>query len=138
MPPEFKARSRARAAVDVPPGRDLAVKRLNRRWAQTRIPKVAVVRFRSTGPIPGVGREPGKLTGARLVREANGWHIVFRTEVITPAPARHQATTALAQRYGIVAVEDLRIANMVRKPRPKPCPQRQGRFRPHRARAKAG
>jgi putative transposase len=89
MPPEYKGRFRSRAAVDVPQGRDLAVKRLNRCWAQMWIPKVGVVRFRWTGPMPGVGREPGKLTGARLVREANGWHVVFRTEVTAPDPVPH-------------------------------------------------
>ena len=162
------------------------------------------VRFRWTGPIPGVGREPGKLTGARLVREANGWHVVLRTQVVMPDPQphcgpmvgvdrgvkvalamsdgndhkhgpwmatkeqerllrlqrsaarkrrahkrgapvshrlsrtydqiaklrarakcrrsdwQHQITTALAERYGVVVVEELKIANMVRRPKPKP------------------
>lgn len=93
MPPEFKGRFRSRAAIDIPQGRDLAVKRLNRRWAQMWVPKVGVVRFRWTGPIPGVGREPGKLTGARLVREANGWHVVFRTEVTVADPPSHPGPT---------------------------------------------
>jgi putative transposase len=34
MPPQYKGRFRSRAAVDIPQARDLAVKRLNRRWAQ--------------------------------------------------------------------------------------------------------
>jgi putative transposase len=89
MPPEYKSRFRSRACIDVPQGRDLAVKRLSRRWAQMWVPKLGVVRFRWTGPIPGVGREPGRLTGARLVREANGWHVAFRTEVVRPEPAPH-------------------------------------------------
>ncbi|WP_344750960.1 hypothetical protein, partial [Micromonospora olivasterospora] len=55
-----------------------------------RIPKAGVVRFRWSGPIPGVGREPGRTTGGRLVRDALGWHIVFRTEVEVGTPARHQ------------------------------------------------
>jgi len=222
MPPEYKGRFRSRAAVDVPQGRDLAVKRINRRWAQMWVPKVGVVRFRWTGPIPGVGREPGKLTGARLVREANGWHVAFRTEVVkpdqqphpgplvgidrgvnvalalsdgndqehgpwmrpkeqerllrlertaarkrrahkrgTPTPNRlsrtydqiaklraiakrsrndwqHQTTTRLAEQYGVIVVEDLKIENMVRKPKAKPDPDRTGVFLPNRARAKAG
>ena len=86
MPPEFKGRLRSRAAIDIPQARDLAVKRLNRRWAQMWVPKVGVVRFRWTGPIPGVGREPGKVTGARLVREADGWHVAFRTEAVIADP----------------------------------------------------
>ncbi|TWH65160.1 RNA-guided endonuclease InsQ/TnpB family protein [Micromonospora olivasterospora] len=88
--PEFKARLRSRMSVDVPQGRDLAITRLSRRVGQVRIPKAGVVRFRWSGPIPGVGREPGRTTGGRLVRDALGWHIVFRTEVEVGTPARHQ------------------------------------------------
>ncbi|MFG1951830.1 RNA-guided endonuclease InsQ/TnpB family protein [Micromonospora sp. NPDC048830] len=88
--PEFKARLWSRMSVDVPQGRDLAITRLSRRVGQVRIPKVGVVRFRWSGPIPGVGREPGRTTGARLVRDALGWHIVFRTEVEVGTPAQHQ------------------------------------------------
>ncbi|WP_083972683.1 RNA-guided endonuclease InsQ/TnpB family protein [Actinoplanes awajinensis] len=221
-PPEYKSRARSRAVVDIPQGRSLAVKRLNRRWAQLWVPKVGTVRFRWTGPIPGVGREPGRLTGARLVREAIGWHVVFRTEVVRADPAphpgpmvgidrgvtvalalsdgndrehgpwmrpkeqerllrleraaarkwrahmrgapaskrlsrtydqiaklrarakrrrtdwQHQTTTALANRYGVVVVEDLTIENMVRRPKPKPNPNRPGAFLKNRARVKAG
>ncbi len=88
-PPEFKSRMRARMSVDVPQGRDLAVKRLSRHHAQVRIPKVGVVRLRWSGPIPGVGREPGRVTGARLVKDALGWHVAFRTEVEIGEPAQH-------------------------------------------------
>jgi putative transposase len=88
-PPEFKGRLRSRMAVDVPQGRDLAVRRLSRNHAQVRIPKVGVVRFRWSGPIPGVHRAKGRLTGARLVRDVLGWHIVFRTERDAPDPKPH-------------------------------------------------
>lgn len=88
-PPEFKSRLRSRMAIDVPQGRDLGVKRVSRHHAHVRIPKVGVVRFRWSGPIPGVGRAAGRLTGARLVRDALGWHIVFRTERDAPDPAPH-------------------------------------------------
>jgi putative transposase len=87
--PEFKSRIRTRMAVDVPQGRDLNVVRLSRHVGQVKIPKVGLVRFRWSGPIPGVGREAGRITGARLVKDALGWHIVFRTEVETPAPVLH-------------------------------------------------
>ncbi|WP_189050892.1 transposase, partial [Micromonospora sonchi] len=76
-------------AVDVPQGRDLAVVRLSRHVGQVRIPKVGAVTFRWSGPVPGVGREPGRVTGARLVKDALGWHIVFRTDVDKPTPAQH-------------------------------------------------
>ncbi len=88
--PEFKSRLRSRMSVDVPQGRDLAVTRLSRHVGQVRLPKVGVVRFRWSGPIPGVGREPGRITGARLVKDPLGWHIVFRTEVETATPTQHQ------------------------------------------------
>ncbi|WP_236648671.1 MULTISPECIES: transposase [Micromonospora] len=87
--PEFKGRLRSRMSVDVPQGRDLAVTRLSRHVGQVRLPKVGVVRFRWSGSIPGVGREPGRTTGARLVKDVLGWHIVFRTEVETGTPAPH-------------------------------------------------
>lgn len=88
-PPRFKARHRARAAVDVPQARRLNVARLNRRWGAFSVPGVGRVRFRWTRTLPGVTRGvPGRLTGARLVREADGWHVVFRIETPdAPVPA---------------------------------------------------
>ncbi|MFE9205493.1 RNA-guided endonuclease InsQ/TnpB family protein [Micromonospora sp. NPDC007230] len=88
-PPEFKSRVRSRMAVDVPQGRDLDVRRLSRHVGRVRIPKVGVVRFRWSGPIPGVGRESGRVSGARLVTDALGWHVVFRTEQERPDPTPH-------------------------------------------------
>ncbi len=48
-----------------------------------------------------------------------------------------QITTALASTHDVIAVEDLRITNMVRRPKPKPDPEQEGRFLPNGARAKA-
>lgn len=87
--PVFKARMRARMAVDVPQARDLTVIRVSRNVGQVRIPKVGVVPFRWSGPIPGVGRESGRITGARLIKDTLGWHVVFRTEVDAHTPALH-------------------------------------------------
>ncbi|WDZ90526.1 transposase [Nocardiopsis sp. HUAS JQ3] len=89
-PPVFKARLRSRMCVDVPQGRDLNIKRVARKWGIVQIPKVGVVRFRWTKDLP-VGKRAGaanKVTGARLVWEAHGWHVVLRvrTEVKEPAP----------------------------------------------------
>nr|WP_241002964.1 RNA-guided endonuclease TnpB family protein [Streptomyces sp. CB01881] len=52
---------------------------------------VGLVRFRWTKDLPGVTRSgpTGRITGARLVKEANGWHIVFRTESVVDEPAPH-------------------------------------------------
>nr|WP_263364097.1 transposase [Nocardiopsis deserti] len=89
-PPAFKARLRTRMCVDIPQGRDLNIQRLTRRWGIVQIPKVGVVRFRWTKNLP-VGKHAdaaNRVTGARLVREAHGWHVVLRlrTDVKEPAP----------------------------------------------------
>nr|WP_225312070.1 RNA-guided endonuclease TnpB family protein [Microbispora cellulosiformans] len=86
--PGFKSRSRSRMVVDVPQGRDLNIARLNRRWGAVNLPKVGRVRFRWTRDLPGVtrGGPAGRITGARLVKDAHGWQIVFRTERQVPAP----------------------------------------------------
>jgi putative transposase len=48
-----------------------------------------------------------------------------------------QTTTRLARTYDVIAVEDLRVTNMVRRPAPKPDPEQPGVFLPNGARAKA-
>ncbi|MFD1543129.1 RNA-guided endonuclease InsQ/TnpB family protein [Nonomuraea guangzhouensis] len=85
--PTFKARFRSRPAVDVPQARDLQIKRVNRRWGAVNLPKVGRVRFRWTKDLPGVtqGGPAGRITGARLVKDAFGWQIVFRTETMAAA-----------------------------------------------------
>ncbi|MEV4379294.1 transposase [Streptosporangium sp. NPDC049644] len=89
--PIFKSRLRSRMTVDVPQARDLQIKRVNRRWGAVNLPKVGRVRFRWTKDLPGLtkGGPAGRITGARLVKEADGWHIVFRTERQVPAPLCH-------------------------------------------------
>jgi putative transposase len=47
-----------------------------------------------------------------------------------------QTTTELARAYDLVAVEDLRITNMVRRPAAKPDPDQPGVYLPNGARAK--
>ncbi|WP_405088385.1 RNA-guided endonuclease InsQ/TnpB family protein [Microbispora sp. NBC_01389] len=90
--PGFKGRFRSRMAVDVPQGRDLNIARLNRRWGAVNLPKVGRVRFRWTRDLPGVtrGGPAGRITGARLVKDAFGWQIVFRAERRVPAPVAHR------------------------------------------------
>jgi putative transposase len=79
-PPNFKQRS-FKMAVDVPQAAKLNIKRLNRRWGRVQIPLVGQVRFRWTRPLPGVSRDhPGRITGARLVKDSLGWQICFRIE----------------------------------------------------------
>jgi hypothetical protein len=100
--PVFKTRLRSRMAVDVPQARDLRVRRVNRRWGAVSLPKVGRVRFRWTRDLPGLAeRGPaGRITGARLVKDAFGWSIVFRTETMAapvmdarPDPAARSART---------------------------------------------
>ena len=49
-----------------------------------------------------------------------------------------KTTTELVRDYDVIAVEDLRVKNMVRKPKAKPDPDNPGQFLPNGARAKAG
>ncbi|WP_411150980.1 RNA-guided endonuclease InsQ/TnpB family protein [Streptomyces sp. A30] len=89
--PEFKARFRTRMSIDIPQGRDLHVVRVHRRWGMVNIPKLGRVRFRWTRDLP-VGRHADKhhkITGARLVKDALGWHIAFRVATLAQAPAPH-------------------------------------------------
>ena len=50
----------------------------------------------------------------------------------------HQVARVLVARYDLLAVEDLKIRNMVRRPPPRPDPDQPGRFLPNRAAAKTG
>jgi putative transposase len=90
--PDFKARFRSAMSVDIPQGRDLNIVRVHRRWGMVNIPKVGRVRFRWTKDLP-VGKRSDKdnrITGARLVKDALGWHIAFRVQTLERAPGPHQ------------------------------------------------
>ncbi|MFF4835539.1 RNA-guided endonuclease InsQ/TnpB family protein [Streptomyces sp. NPDC001315] len=89
--PMFKARIRTVMSVDIPQGRDLHIKRVHRRWGVVNIPKIGRVRFRWTKDLP-VGKNADKdnrITGARLVNDALGWHIAFRVQTLQPRPEPH-------------------------------------------------
>ncbi|WTK75846.1 transposase [Streptomyces sp. NBC_01515] len=89
--PNFKGRFRSVMSVDVPQGRDLNIVRVYRRWGMANIPKVGRVRFRWTKDLP-VGKHAGaenRITGARLVKEALGWHIAFRVQTLQIKPDPH-------------------------------------------------
>ncbi|MEV6266328.1 transposase [Kribbella sp. NPDC051936] len=49
-----------------------------------------------------------------------------------------KTSTDLAERFDVIRVEDLRIAQMTRRPRPRPDPERPGGFVSNRRRAKSG
>jgi putative transposase len=50
----------------------------------------------------------------------------------------HKQARELAARYDLIVVEDLKIANMLRRPKPNPDPDNPGKFLPNGARAKSG
>lgn len=86
--PNFKARFRSAMSVDIPQGRDLNIVRVHRRWGMVNLPKIGRVRFRWTKDLP-VGKRAGtdnRITGARLVKDALGWHIAFRIQTLEAQP----------------------------------------------------
>ncbi|MFE5256980.1 RNA-guided endonuclease InsQ/TnpB family protein [Streptomyces coelicoflavus] len=89
--PNFKGRFRSVMSVDVPQGRDLNMVRVHRRWDMANIPKVGRVRFRWTKDLPtGKRSNPeNRITGARLVKDALGWHIAFRVQSLENKPEPH-------------------------------------------------
>jgi putative transposase len=94
--PNFKSRIRSVMSVDIPQGRDLNIVRVHRRWGMVNIPKVGKVRFRWTKNLP-VGKQANKenrISGARLVKDALGWHIAFRVQTLQAAPQPHQGPQA--------------------------------------------
>jgi putative transposase len=68
-PPTFKKRS-DRLAVPFP-GQAVKVRKLNRRWAEVRLPRIGGVRFRLSRPLGGVVRN------ATVSRDGLGWHVSF-------------------------------------------------------------
>jgi len=68
-PPKFKKR---RNELSVPfPGQAVAVRKLNNRWAEVRLPKLGRVPFRLSRPLGGVVRS------ATVSCDALGWHVAF-------------------------------------------------------------
>ncbi|MBC2907783.1 transposase [Streptomyces sp. PSKA01] len=89
--PNFKARFRTVMSVDVPQGRDLQIKRVHRRWGMVNLPKIGRVRFRWTKDLP-IGKasdNDNRITGARLIKDALGWHIAFRIQTLDAVPEPH-------------------------------------------------
>jgi putative transposase len=67
--PTFRKRG---AGLSVPfPGQAVQVRKLSRRWAEVRLPKVGAVRFRLSRPLSG------EVRNATVSSDALGWHISF-------------------------------------------------------------
>jgi transposase len=49
-----------------------------------------------------------------------------------------KASTDLAQRFDIIRIEDLRVGQMIKRPKPRPDPERPDAYLPNGRRAKAG
>ncbi len=96
------------------------------------------------------GQEAGRLAAAqqRLQRAKRGSkNRVARRETVAARHRQianrrkdfhHKQARELAARYDLLVVEDLTIANMLRRAKPKPDPDNPGQFLPNGARAKSG
>ncbi|MFZ3497829.1 RNA-guided endonuclease InsQ/TnpB family protein [Streptomyces sp. 5.8] len=68
----FPTRKKRGHRLSIPfPGQTVQVRKLNRRWAEVRLPKLGWLRFRLSRVIGGTIRN------ATLSRDGNGWHISF-------------------------------------------------------------
>jgi putative transposase len=68
-PPRFKKRA---LCLSIPfPGQTVQLRRLNRRWAAVRLPKLGWVRFRWSRPLGG------RVRNATVSLDAFGWHVAF-------------------------------------------------------------
>jgi putative transposase len=78
-PPRFRKRS---AGLAVPfPGQAVEVRKLSRRWAAVRLPKIGWVRLRLSRPLGGTVRN------ATVSRDGLGWHVSFGVTIGAPPAA---------------------------------------------------
>lgn len=101
------------------------------------------------GPRPGrafddkVTRVQRELAGrrkgsARRAKTAARLGALRRKEARIRRDWAHRVSRRLVDAYDLIAHEDLSVAHMVRRPRPRPGPGEPGGFLPNRAAAKAG
>ncbi|MDX3379130.1 transposase [Streptomyces sp. ME02-6991-2A] len=71
-PARFPARKKRGHRLSIPfPGQAVEVRKLNRKWAEVRIPKLGWLRFRLSRAVGGTIRN------ATVSRDGGGWHISF-------------------------------------------------------------
>ncbi|ONK12894.1 putative transposase [Streptomyces sp. MP131-18] len=75
-PAAFPARKKRGHRLSIPfPGQAVEVRKLNRKWAQVRIPKLGWLRFRLSRAVGGTIRN------ATISRGGTGWHISFGVHI---------------------------------------------------------
>lgn len=67
---------KSKLAVDIPQGRDLNLTKINSKYSTVQVPKLGKLKVRLHNSLDSV-----KITGARLVKQQNGWHITVRCQV---------------------------------------------------------
>ncbi|WSK20297.1 transposase [Streptomyces sp. NBC_01298] len=71
-PARFPARKKRGHRLSIPfPGQAVEVRKVNRKWAELRLPKLGWLRFRLSRAIGGTIRN------ATVSRDGNGWHVSF-------------------------------------------------------------
>ena len=95
-------------AFRIPASRVGQIEVLNAKWARVRLPKIGTVKFRYSRPIRG---EVGNVT---VVREANGWHVVFACSFEHEAPANDNPSVGIDR--GIVSNVALSTGEMFSMP----------------------
>ena len=76
--PRFRRKDRGDAFRVM--GREVAIRRLNRRWSEIRLPKIGWVRFRDSRPLEGTIRN------VTVAREGDGWMISIACKVVRHTP----------------------------------------------------
>ncbi|MFE9648120.1 hypothetical protein ACFYO0_29190 [Streptomyces sp. NPDC006365] len=82
-PAAFPQRKKRAHRISVPlPGQTVGVRKINRHWAEVRLPKLGWVRFRLSRALGGTIRN------ATVSRDGSGWHVSFgvATGVTPQAP----------------------------------------------------
>ena len=91
--------------------RDSRVEAVNRKWAQVFVPKLGLVKFRCSRPLP-----EGKLGMARVTYKAGRWHVSFPAPQpeVPAAPGRQERTVGIDR--GVKTTLALSDATMLRAP----------------------
>ena len=110
--PRFK-RKRRGESFRLPQGRDLPVRKLNRRWSEVRIAKLGWCRFRLSRPIGG------EIRHATVSRDALGWHVSFCV-ALDQRPAQPHDGPAVGVDRGVAASVALSTGALCR------CPELRG------------